>query len=115
MSVADRVGFACSFLPDAKLVSFIQELTTELTRKGNLFGILLTGMTSHALGLLQRYLDTTGDIQTISLLGIRTMAQEIPSSDLLKFWIDRYRYKVMQTWWKQLLIFPEIIIVVNLP
>jgi hypothetical protein len=87
----DRVGFACSFLPDTKLISFIQDLTVEMNKKGDLDGVLLTGMTIHAIPMLQRYLDMTGDVQTISVLAIRTMAQEIPSSVLLKFWIERYR------------------------
>jgi len=62
-----------------------------MNKKGNLDGVLLTGMTTHALPMLQRYLDMTGDVQTISLLAIQTMAHEIPSSVLLKFWIERYR------------------------
>jgi len=43
LTVADRLGFACSFLPDAKLVNFIQEISNDMIKKGNLDGILLTG------------------------------------------------------------------------
>lgn len=41
--MADRVGFACSFLNDTKLINFIQEVTTDVIKKGDLQGILLTG------------------------------------------------------------------------
>jgi hypothetical protein len=43
LSVADRLGFACSFLPDTKLLLFVQELTNEMIKRGNLEAILLTG------------------------------------------------------------------------
>ncbi|CAG7836336.1 unnamed protein product [Allacma fusca] len=102
LSVADRVGFACSFLSDSKLVTFLQELTNEMVKTGNLDGILLTGMTPQAIPLLQRYLDITGDVQTVSLLAIRTMAADIPSSPQLQFWIERYR-ELLDSWklWEQ--------------
>ena len=59
-------------------------------------------MTPQAVPLLQRYLDITGDVQTVSLLAIRTMAVDIPSSSQLKFWIERYR-ELLDSWklWEQ--------------
>ena len=43
MAVADRVGFALTFLSDSRLVEFINSLTDELTQEGDLCGIILTG------------------------------------------------------------------------
>lgn len=52
-------------------------------------------MTSSVLPLLQRYLDMTGDVQTVSLLAIRTLSQEVQANNILKFWIERYRWVVV--------------------
>lgn len=49
------------------------------------------GMTPQSFPLLQKYLDMTADVQTVALLVIRTMAQEISNSSLLKLWTERYR------------------------
>lgn len=97
MTVGDRLGFACSFLPDPKLVNFIQELSNDMTKKGNLDGILLTGMTTNSIPLLQRYLNMTADVQSVALLAIRTMASDIASSSILKLWIERYR-DLLDSW-----------------
>lgn len=43
MRLEDRVAFACMFLPDARLHEYIQRTCAELTQRGKLAGILLTG------------------------------------------------------------------------
>lgn len=43
MRLEDRVAFACIFLPDARLHEYIQRTSAELTQRGKLSGILLTG------------------------------------------------------------------------
>jgi hypothetical protein len=42
--VEDRVAFACTFLSDAKLQEYLEQLTARLTEEGDLAGILLTGV-----------------------------------------------------------------------
>lgn len=68
-----------------------------MIKKGNLDGILLTGMTSQSIPLLQRYLNLTADIQSVAMLAIRTMAADITSSSTLKLWIERYR-DLLDSW-----------------
>ena len=43
MTVRDRVGFACCFLSDTHLSEYIEHLNRQLTKEGNLDGMLLTG------------------------------------------------------------------------
>lgn len=43
MAVVDRIGFALTFLSDTKLAEFIKGLTDELTHRGDLAGVMLTG------------------------------------------------------------------------
>lgn len=47
MTVRDRIGFACNFLSDAHLTEYIEQLNRQLTREGNLDGMLLTGNKSN--------------------------------------------------------------------
>ena len=51
------MAFACIFLSDPQLVTFVQELTSEVVASGNLEGILLTGLTKDGVELLQSYVD----------------------------------------------------------
>lgn len=44
MSVRDRIGFACKFLSDGHLSDYIEQLSRQLIREGNLDGMLLTGI-----------------------------------------------------------------------
>ena len=43
MSVRDRIGFACKFLSDSLLSDYIDQLSRQLIKEGNLDGMLLTG------------------------------------------------------------------------
>lgn len=41
--VEDRVALACLYLPDEKLMNFIEKLSVELCKVGDLDGLLVTG------------------------------------------------------------------------
>ncbi len=53
----DRIAFACLFLNDQQLPSFIEELMYEVIQTGNLEGMLLAGLTKDGVELLQSYVD----------------------------------------------------------
>lgn len=67
----DRIGFACRFLPSTDLATFIQDRTHEGEKRGALETLMLTGLGPRGLSVLQRYLDRTGDVQTVALLVAR--------------------------------------------
>ncbi|KRT82737.1 hypothetical protein AMK59_4364 [Oryctes borbonicus] len=96
MTVDDRVAFACIFLPDNKLNDYLKTLTVSLIYEGNLDGILLTGNTQEGAKILQKYLDTTGDIQSTSLIAVRAFSAEL-LQDLGKDWINSYR-NLLDSW-----------------
>lgn len=105
MLVEDRVGFACIFLPDNKLYEYLRKLSDKLMDEGNLDGILLTGNdhvktntklnnlssgnNNEGIKLLQRFLDTTGDIQSTTLIAVRAFPGELVS-DSVREWIKKY-------------------------
>ncbi|GFG38305.1 hypothetical protein Cfor_12188 [Coptotermes formosanus] len=102
VAVEDRVAFACTFLSDAKLQEYLKQLTSRLTEEGDLAGILLTGTSSEGVQLLQRYLDVTGDVQSVSLLAIRVFPRELLLDSAVQAWITSYRI-LLDAWhlWHQ--------------
>ncbi len=59
------------YLPWKSLLRFIDRWTDNCISEGNLEGMLLLGLGTEGMGLLQAYLDRTGDVQTVALLGCR--------------------------------------------
>lgn len=43
LSIADRVAFACLFLPDSHLMQYLHRLQAEVIVQGDLSGVILTG------------------------------------------------------------------------
>ncbi|XP_046846433.1 LOW QUALITY PROTEIN: GATOR complex protein MIOS-like [Xenia sp. Carnegie-2017] len=92
LEIEDQVAFACKFLSDDKLVSFLYELSRKMIDAGNLEGILVTGMTESGLSLLQNYINKTGDIQTACLLAINSLSPKyLNDSTKVDNWIQSYR------------------------
>lgn len=106
MAVADRVGFACTFLNDNKLSEYLKQLTQKLTDEGDLAGLLLTGTSIEGVTLLQNYLDATGDMQTVSLIAIRTFPNDLLADGQVQDWINSYR-ELLDSWlmWTQRALF----------
>jgi len=51
----------------------------------------LLGLSPDVVPLLQRYLDSTGDIQTVSILVLKTIPREIVHENaVMMSWINRY-------------------------
>ena len=52
---------------------------------------MLSGARSEGIPLLQRYLDITGDVQSVSLIAIRTFSPHLLEKDTtLNEWISRF-------------------------
>ena len=68
ISLADRVGFACRFLPWADLHSFLDASTRKCIMFGNLEGLIITGLDKRGISLLQSYIDQSSDVQTAALI-----------------------------------------------
>ncbi|KAF8781655.1 GATOR complex protein MIOS like protein [Argiope bruennichi] len=106
IAVQDRMAFACLYLNDRKLVDFLEGLRKKMTETGNLDGILLTGLTNDGLSLIERYVDTTGDVQTASLIVLHTLPSQVCKDPRAKAWVASYR-DLLDTWmlWKQRAMF----------
>ncbi|KAK7083685.1 hypothetical protein SK128_028073 [Halocaridina rubra] len=91
IAIQDRVAFACTYLSDIRLKEYLERLNARLTEEGNLDGILLTGLSSEGIDLLQRYVDLTGDVQTVALVTIHTLQHLVPKDTRLAHWVQSYR------------------------
>lgn len=96
LSVCDRIGFALTFLSDARLVEFLSQLLTQLTEAPcpDIQGLILTGMSvDTGVSLVQKYIDRTSDIQTAALLAAHGFRHTVsPASNVLEpsHWLDTY-------------------------
>ncbi|KAJ3060173.1 hypothetical protein HDU98_003835 [Podochytrium sp. JEL0797] len=72
LGLHDRVGIALRFLPDIQLLEYIDRCAHDLTNKGDLRGLLLTGVGASEFGtdLLENYIQHTGDVQSAVLLEV---------------------------------------------
>lgn len=91
MAVQDRVAFALTYLPDAKLKEYIEKLTQELVQSGDLDGMLLTGLSSEGIDLLEKYIDNTSDVQTAAVTAVFSGTAQGSKDDRVQTWIYNYR------------------------
>jgi len=99
LSLADRVGFACRFLPRADLYSFLT--SRKCIKNGSLEGLLITGLDKRGIGLLQSYMDRTSDVQTAALISCRVvLPTECFEGRMCLEWLESYRLLLnsLQMW-----------------
>ncbi|KAJ8731079.1 hypothetical protein PYW07_004243 [Mythimna separata] len=101
MRLEDRVAFACIFLSDAKLHEYIRQTCDTLVEQGDLSGILLTGASTEGIALLQRWVEHTGDVQSVALLAARCFTPDLLREPRTTNWLDSYRTILdsWQLWW----------------
>ena len=68
LSLEDRVSFACTFLDDSQTAEWLRGVRDDCTMRGDLGGLVVTGLAGDGLDLLQQYLDRHDDLQTVALL-----------------------------------------------
>lgn len=97
ISLSDRVAVALKYLSDSQLSEFLNSTTSDVIREGDISGILLTGLTSRALDLLQVYISKhPSGIQDAVLLLSRACPLYI-QDPRWTLWKDIY-LEHMQTW-----------------
>ncbi|KAI9597959.1 hypothetical protein BDF19DRAFT_433141 [Syncephalis fuscata] len=87
----DRLGVALRFLSDDELLVYIEEYATRATARGDIDGLILTGLTSVGVGLLSRFVDRTGDVQTASLIVSQVPLRKFKDARV-EDWVSSYRF-----------------------
>ncbi|KAL6266417.1 hypothetical protein P5V15_003268 [Pogonomyrmex californicus] len=90
MAVEDRVAFALMFLSDNKLYEYLKRLTQKVIEEGDLAGFLVTGTSTESIQLLSKYLEITSDVQSCTLIAIRTFSSKLLQENQVQVWISRY-------------------------
>jgi WD repeat-containing protein mio len=100
ISICDRVCMAMAILSTKpeQLYNFINKLTSDCMKQGNLYGIVLTGLTGSHIGghidcidLFQAYIHRTSDVQTPATVIIHSSFIKDLSSKYIDEWIESYR------------------------
>jgi WD repeat-containing protein mio len=86
----ERLAIALQFLDDNGLSSYLRRTKESCSTRGDIEGIIITGLTPMGMDILQSYVDRTGDVQTAAIL-----SSFMSSSGLVgpraKRWLDAYR------------------------
>jgi len=100
LDLNDKVAFAVRYLNDQRLVEKLEKLAETSREKGDLQGILLTGLRQSGCELIQKYLDQTNDIRTAALLGIHVSEDVYQDCSYVQEWIEGYRLLLdqLQMW-----------------
>ncbi|KIJ49393.1 hypothetical protein M422DRAFT_777349 [Sphaerobolus stellatus SS14] len=68
LPLRERLAIAFRFLDDRSLSSYLRQLSDKYRMNGDIEGLILTGLTQQGFEVIQAYVDTSGDIQTASIL-----------------------------------------------
>lgn len=70
MPFRERLAIAFQFLDDKAVSSYLRRCMDRALSTGDVDGIMISGLSSKAgLDILQGYLDRTGDVQSVAILG----------------------------------------------
>ncbi|KPM02469.1 hypothetical protein QR98_0008830 [Sarcoptes scabiei] len=97
LDIADRIAFGCLYLPDNELLNYVNRLRNNYLNKIDLRAILFTGLSDDIFELFCKYVENTSDVQTISLIVLWTLPNEISKKSLVKTWIDTYK-QLLDCW-----------------
>ncbi|XP_052741248.1 GATOR complex protein MIOS isoform X2 [Bicyclus anynana] len=102
----DRVAFACTYLADAPLHEFVARTGEELRARGSLAALLLTGVSADGVGVLQRWLERSGDVQSAALVAARCCPPELLRDARVAAWLAEYRalLDAWRLWWPRCLL-----------
>jgi len=110
MELQDRIAFACKYLTDIKLITYVENVTTSLISGGNLEGLLLTGLTVDGIDLLENYITITSDVQTAILIILNAKVSEVFKDKRVSDWIEYYR-DLLDQWrlWHERAMFDSLV------
>ena len=91
-----RVGLALKYLEDSKLDKFLRDATAQAVSKGDLEGVILTGLGEPSMDLFQEYMARTNDVQTAVIATAFTNPRYV-QNERWDFWKATY-LDCMQGW-----------------
>lgn len=86
----ERIAIALRFLEDKDLTQYLRTVASDCQAKGNIEGLIVTGLTQRGLNILQSYVDMTGDVQTAAILASYVCPGRLKDRRVDR-WADAYR------------------------
>ncbi|EKM54852.1 uncharacterized protein PHACADRAFT_29989 [Phanerochaete carnosa HHB-10118-sp] len=68
LPLRERLAIALQFLNDKELTAYLRRVLDRCIHDGDIEGLIVSGLTSQGMDILQTFLDASADIQTVSLL-----------------------------------------------
>ncbi|KAF1829929.1 WD40 repeat-like protein [Decorospora gaudefroyi] len=98
LSLPDRIAIALKYLPDPHLTTFLTQTTSTVIRRGDISGLLLTGLTTRFIDLCQVHISKypAPGLQTAVLLLSRACPLYV-QDERWTLWKENY-CETMQTW-----------------
>lgn len=97
LSVGDRVAFAIRFLDVGELRKYLDGCVSYCQEIGNPEGLVVTGLDTHGLKVMQAYVDKYADVQTAALVCSRAAFTGDWERSVSLQWLDAYR-ALLNTW-----------------
>ncbi len=91
----ERLAIAFQFLGDKELTAYLRRIVQRGAQHGEIETLLVSGLTPQGMDILQTYLDTSGDIQTVALLAVLNPARA--RDKRVERWLDAYR-DLLDSW-----------------
>lgn len=96
LPLRERLGVALRFLPDSELEVYLNRLADSMIERGDVEGIILTGITMKGINLLQSFVDRNNDIQTACLIASFASPKYF-TDERVERWVDSYR-SLLNSW-----------------
>lgn len=96
LPLRERLGVALRFLPDSELDVYLNRLADTVIERGDIEGILLTGITMKGINLLQSFVDRTSDIQSACLIASFASPKYFVDKRV-DMWVESYRI-LLNSW-----------------
>lgn len=96
LPLRERLGIAIRFLSDKDLHVYLRRVADTVVARGELEGLVLTGLTPRGIDLLQLYVDRTSDVQTAALIALYAVPRYF-RDPRVDHWTDCYR-QLLNLW-----------------
>lgn len=90
LPLRERLAIAFQFVEDKALTSYLRRTAERASSRGDLGGLIVTGLTPPGMNILQNYVDRTGDMQTAAILSSYVCPARF-SDVRVDRWLDAYR------------------------
>ncbi|KAH7916597.1 hypothetical protein BJ138DRAFT_1201984 [Hygrophoropsis aurantiaca] len=90
LPLRERLAIAFQFLEDSALSSYLRRVADRCSARGDIEGIIITGLTPPAIDIIQNYVDRTGDVQTAAILSSFVCPSKFEDGRAER-WLEAYR------------------------